>query len=54
MVDNVLRRGSVLDADDDSPGNAGIRELNDLLATDERVDVAMLGVADGIALARKR
>ena len=31
-----------------------IVELNERIATDERVDVAMLGVADGITLARKR
>ena len=29
-------------------------ELNDRLAKDERVDVALLGVADGITMARKR
>ena len=29
-------------------------ELNDRLATDERVDVAMLGFADGITMVRKR
>jgi caffeoyl-CoA O-methyltransferase len=54
MVDNILRGGAVLDPEDDSPGNLAVRELNDRLATDDRVDVAMLGVADGIALARKR
>ena len=31
-----------------------IAALNDAIAGDERVDVAMLGVADGITLARKR
>jgi caffeoyl-CoA O-methyltransferase len=54
MVDNVLRGGSVLDPDDDSPGNLAVRELNERIASDERVDVAMLGVADGITLALKR
>ncbi len=54
MVDNVLRGGTVLDLDDDSSGNVAVRALNDRLATDERVDVAMLAVADGITLARKR
>ena len=29
-------------------------ELNDRLAEDDRVDVALLGVADGITLVRKR
>ncbi len=61
MIDNVLRGGAVLDpattAPDRSDGDEGTRaivELNERIATDERVDVAMLGVADGITLARKR
>ena len=29
-------------------------QLNERVIADERVDVAMLGVADGITLARKR
>jgi caffeoyl-CoA O-methyltransferase len=54
MIDNVLRGGSVLDSGDDSPANATMRTLNERIASDERVDVAMLGVADGITLALKR
>jgi caffeoyl-CoA O-methyltransferase len=54
MIDNVLRGGAVLDAEDDSPGNIVVRELNERVASDDRVDVAMLGVADGITLALRR
>jgi caffeoyl-CoA O-methyltransferase len=54
MIDNVLRGGAVLDSDDDSPGNVAVRDLNERIASDERVDVAMVGVADGITLALKR
>jgi caffeoyl-CoA O-methyltransferase len=54
MIDNVLRGGAVLDAEDDSPGNTVVRELNERVVSDDRVDVAMLGVADGITLARRR
>jgi caffeoyl-CoA O-methyltransferase len=54
MIDNVLRGGAVLDAEDDSPGNTVVRELNERVASDDRVDVAMLGVADGITLALRR
>jgi caffeoyl-CoA O-methyltransferase len=54
MIDNILRKGDVLDSSDDSPSNLAVRELNERLATDERVDVAMVGVADGITLALKR
>ncbi len=31
-----------------------IRRTNELIAVDERVDSVMLGVADGVMLARKR
>jgi predicted O-methyltransferase YrrM len=31
-----------------------VRELNERVAEDERVDVAMVGIADGLTLARKR
>jgi len=54
MIDNVLHGGAVLDEADDSPGNRAIRELNERIAHDERVDIAMLGVADGITLALRR
>ena len=56
-VDNVLADGGVVAADD---GNMrpesleAILELNDRIAADDRVDVAMLAIADGLTLARKR
>ena len=31
-----------------------LRKLNDELADDERVDLAMVGIADGLTIARKR
>jgi caffeoyl-CoA O-methyltransferase len=54
MLDNVIRGGRVLDAGDDDPRSVATREVNDRAIADERVDVAMLGVADGITLALKR
>ena len=54
LMDNVLRGGAVLDSDDDSAANGVVKELNDRVAADDRVDVAMIGVADGITLALKR
>ena len=54
MLDNVFRGGSVLDASDEDPRNLGTREVNERVAGDERVDIAMLPIADGITLARKR
>jgi caffeoyl-CoA O-methyltransferase len=53
MLDNMLSGGRVLDPGDSESAQA-IAELNDRLARDERVDVALLGVADGITLVRKR
>ncbi len=53
MLDNTLRGGTVLDPGDSDAARV-TAELNDRLARDERVDVALLGVADGITLARKR
>jgi caffeoyl-CoA O-methyltransferase len=54
MLDNVFRDGKVLDADDDDPRTRATREVNERAAADQRVDVVMLAVADGITLARKR
>jgi caffeoyl-CoA O-methyltransferase len=54
MLDNVFRGGAVVDPDDDDPRNVATRVVNERIAADERVDVAMLPVADGITLALKR
>jgi predicted O-methyltransferase YrrM len=53
MLDNTLRRGTVLDPGDSEPARV-TAELNDRLAQDDRVEVAMLGFADGITLVRKK
>jgi caffeoyl-CoA O-methyltransferase len=54
LLDNVLQGGRVIGpAEDDEPAKA-VAELNDRLTTDERIDIAMVGIADGITLARKR
>jgi caffeoyl-CoA O-methyltransferase len=58
IIDNVLRGGRVLDPDAvDSDGAANLRgtlEVNERTRDDQRVDVAMVGIADGLTLARKR
>jgi caffeoyl-CoA O-methyltransferase len=54
MLDNVLRGGQVLNGDDPDQRTAATREVNERAIADERVEVAMLGVADGITLALKR
>ena len=53
MLDNTLRDGTVLDPGDSDAAKV-TAELNDRLAKDRRVDVALLGVADGITMVRKR
>jgi caffeoyl-CoA O-methyltransferase len=54
MLDNVLLSGRVLDPDDDDESAQAISALNEKLAGDERVEIAMLGIADGVTLALKR
>jgi predicted O-methyltransferase YrrM len=54
VYDNVFWDGAILDPNDHGADTEGVRRLNDRLATDERVDVVMLPVADGVTLARKR
>lgn len=52
--DNVLWSGRVLDHDDDTDDTAAIRALNARLARDDRVEVVMLTVRDGLTLVRRR
>ena len=54
MLDNVLLSGRAVDPPDDDDSARAIAALNEKIAADERVDVAMLGIADGVTLALKR
>jgi caffeoyl-CoA O-methyltransferase len=54
VLDNVLMNGRVLDPADDDEGARAMRELNARIAVDERVDSAMVGVADGLTIVRRR
>jgi caffeoyl-CoA O-methyltransferase len=54
VFDNVLWMGAVANPEAQDESTVAIRALNDFLLTDERVDVVMLPVADGITLVRKR
>jgi predicted O-methyltransferase YrrM len=53
-VDNTLWSGDVANPAKDTPDTVALRKFNDFLHADERVDLAMLGVGDGLTLARKR
>ncbi|HSF02916.1 MAG TPA: hypothetical protein VLA62_07895, partial [Solirubrobacterales bacterium] len=54
MIDNVLRGGRVVEPELDDDGDRVILKLNERIVADERVEVAMLGVSDGITLVLKR
>lgn len=51
MLDNVFMAGRILDPPDEQ--SEVVAGLNDSIAADERVEAAMLGVADGVTLVRK-
>ncbi|MFJ6987328.1 MULTISPECIES: O-methyltransferase [unclassified Streptomyces] len=54
VIDNTLFFGRVADPECVDADTVAIRELNTALASDERVDLSLLPMADGITLARKR
>jgi predicted O-methyltransferase YrrM len=54
IVDNVLQRFQVLDDAATNENVVAIRRFNDQVVADERVDVAMLPIRDGVTLAVKR
>lgn len=53
-IDNVLWYGRVADPNNNAPSTRVIRQLNDHIYHDERVDVSMLPIGDGLTLAMKR
>jgi caffeoyl-CoA O-methyltransferase len=54
LIDNVLWSGEVLNPRNQTEDTRAIRELNDFLATDNRVNMVMLPIADGLTICRKR
>lgn len=54
LLDNVLRDGRVIDEKSQDPSIQAVRAANDAIARDPRVEVAMLPIADGLTLVRKR
>lgn len=53
-IDNVLWGGGVITESDQGPEVVAIRQLNAKLAQDERVEVSLVPIGDGLTLARKR
>ena len=54
LIDNVLWGGSVIDRHDRTADTKAIRALNAKLAKDERVDLTLFAVGDGMTAALKR
>jgi caffeoyl-CoA O-methyltransferase len=51
LLDNMLRGGRVVDGD---PAARSTAELNDRIASDERVDSVLLGLRDGLTIVTPR
>jgi predicted O-methyltransferase YrrM len=51
LIDNVLQGGRVTDASAEDENVTAIRELNEKIAADERVEMTLLPVADGLTIA---
>ena len=54
VIDNTLWSGDVADPSNTKPDTVALRAFNDALHHDERIDLALLPVGDGVTLARKR
>jgi caffeoyl-CoA O-methyltransferase len=54
LVDNTLWSGQVIDPDDHGVNTEAIRAFNDHAAADDRVELQVLPLADGVTLARRR
>ena len=53
-VDNVLWSGNVIDAAKQDDDTVAIRRFNAQLKDDNRVDISLVPIGDGLTLARKR
>lgn len=53
-IDNVLWSGSVADPEDTDKRTVTLREFNQKLHQDQRVEISMLSIADGLTLALKK
>ncbi len=53
-MDNTLWSGAVADPGDRGADTLAIREFNDRLLADERIDLSLVPIGDGLTLARRR
>jgi caffeoyl-CoA O-methyltransferase len=54
LVDNVLWSGRIADPEVSDTNTDALRRFNDLVATDDRVEVVVLTAFDGLTIARRR
>jgi O-methyltransferase len=54
MLDNVLWGGSVIDPSVDDEDTVAIRRVNEAMVADDRFDVSLVPIGDGLTLAVKR
>ena len=54
VVDNVLWHGTVVDPPANDPNAQALARFNAEVVTDDRVELVMLPIADGLSLARRR
>ena len=55
IADNTLWDGHVVDSSyDNDPQTVAVKRFNDMAANDERVEVAMVPIRDGLSIIRKR
>ncbi|MEV1010724.1 O-methyltransferase [Streptomyces sp. NPDC049881] len=54
VLDNVLRSGRVVDPTAQDAADIAIRQINDTVTADPRVESVLLPVRDGVTLVRKR
>ena len=54
LLDNVFWGGSVVDDSDQTPDTQAIREINARIHADNRVDIAIVPIGDGLSVVRKK
>jgi len=52
-VDNTLWSGDVADPGNDEPGTRAIRRFNEILKQDQRVEISLVTIGDGLTLVHK-
>ena len=54
IIDNVLWNGRVIDPAHADLGTETIRKLNDLIKNDDRLDISMIPIGDGLTILKKK